>query len=740
MLKAITTITCLTIVILYCILLLLTYPYVCWIKYRPSDIITDFEPSQDAVVIPRSDRICSKNSQLNLMPMPSDIILSSRMKFIHLPSKVRIQTKYSHEFPVSFISSNASFILSIDSRSNIEEPKHFYPKLGIDESYELNITSAHRASLSAKTYAGIIRGLSTFQQLQNEDQLPIPLSISDRPRFPWRGLMLDVSRHFIPYPILLQTIDLMQLVKLNVLHLHLSDDQAFRFQSKQYPHLHDSHQFYTQIQMKNLVEHARQRAIRVIPEFDVPAHTASWFVGYPHLASTRKDSYDLIRTWGVHNATMDVTREETYEFLEKFFAEVTQIFPDEYFHIGGDECVPFEWMESERIRMFIDDHQLVDHQGLQGYFTKRVEKILTKLNRKFYGFVFDHLFVNLLFFLGKMVGWDEISTSNLSRQSIIQSWRNKISLIEAIQQGYSGILSHGFYLDHMASSAYHYQNDLQVDMILNEIEQKRFLGGEACLWTEYIDGHMVHSRLWPRTAAIAERFWSVASDEIECMHDRLDNLNRKVFHSNDRQYLNDLARLTKNSQALKLLADLCEPLGLHGRNRQLNYTSRTKLNRFVDIIRPDSEQTRRLIRNMNISSLYSIFMSWIENHFSISTNDSDIIQLSENLYQLADIGIHLVKIFEDNPQQRPIISSRWFYYQKSLFNQLEYQVPEIRLAGVDVLKALLHQCEPCSFDLINLSLILFFPLIVIVVQRVSYIRRRLLLPCLNFCYNSCARC
>jgi len=380
MLKAITTVTCLTIVFLYCFLLILTYPYVCWIKYRPSDVLSNFEPSSDALLVPQFRRICSKNSQINLMPVPSNILFSTRTKFIRLPSKIQIQTKSSYSFPVSFISLNASFILSIDFPSDIE-PNHFYPELAIDESYQLNITSSHRASLTAQTYAGIIRGLSTFEQLQNEDQLPIPLSIFDRPRFPWRGLMLDVSRHFIPYEILLQTVDYMQLVKLNVLHLHLSDDQAFRFQSKEYPNLHDSHQFYTQIQMKNLVEYARIRAIRVVPEFDVPAHTGSWFVGYPQLASTGKDSYELIQTWGVHNATMDVTREEIYDFLEKFFFEVTQIFPDEYFHIGGDECVPYEWMESEHIRKFIDENKLVDHQGLQGYFTKRIEKILTKLNR-----------------------------------------------------------------------------------------------------------------------------------------------------------------------------------------------------------------------------------------------------------------------------------------------------------------------------------------------------------------------
>jgi hexosaminidase len=138
------------------------------------------------------------------------------------------------------------------------------------------------------------------------------------------------------------------------------------------------------LDIQDLIEYARQRAIRIVPEFDMPAHTASWFVGYPYLASTRKSAYQLKTTWGVLNATMDVTRQSTYDFLEKFFSEMTQLFPDEYFHIGGDECLPYEWMESEEIQKFIIQKQLRDHQDLQAYFTRRVEKILNKFNREYY--------------------------------------------------------------------------------------------------------------------------------------------------------------------------------------------------------------------------------------------------------------------------------------------------------------------------------------------------------------------
>src|SRR5262249_48889385 len=158
------------------------------------------------------------------------------------------------------------------------------------------------------------------------------------------------------------------------------------------------------------------------------------------------------------------------------------------------------------------------------------------------------------------MGWDEISTSNLSYKSVIQSWRNKASLIEAVQRGYRAVLSNGFYLDHMSSAEYHYNNDLQFDMILGEIEQKRILGGEACLWTEYINSKMVHSRIWPRTAAIAERLWSSGYDQIECMYDRLAVMDKYFFHPNNEQYMKDLSTLSSNVNALKILADVCEPL------------------------------------------------------------------------------------------------------------------------------------------------------------------------------------
>ena len=275
--------------------------------------------------------------------------------------------------------------------------------------------------------------------------------------------------------------------------------------------------------------------------------------------------------------------------------------------------------------------------------------------------------------------------------------------------------------------------------MINGDVQQRILGGEACLWTEYINARMVHSRVWPRTAAIAERLWSSRSDEIECMYDRLALIDKRFFHPDEKDYVKDLSTLTSNVTAFRLLADVCEPLGLQGRDRLRNYTRQTLLNRLVDILRPESELTRQLIRTNKVSKLYSTFLSWTRNELFLYSNDSDIGQLSSNLARLGDLGILLLNMY-DNNQRRQIISSRWYYYHWDMLETIEYQVPEIRLAGVRLLKDLLQQFDPCSFDLINLSLILFFPFIVIVAQRVSCIRRRLLLPCFNFCYHSYVRC
>jgi hexosaminidase len=380
MLKAVVTVTSLGLLIIYVLLLTIAYPRVCWLKHRPTDIETFTARSHTHLHRQRPASSCSAVSRLNLMPMPSTVQMINTTNLVQLPSQIRIESK--RVLPQSMLSSSqdASFTLVVDFSASSDE--HVYPELGIDESYQLNITSGQHASLFARTSVGIVRGLATFVQLQHQSNIPVPLFISDRPQFPWRGLMVDVARHFIPMSVIRRLIDDMQYVKMNVLHLHLSDDQGFRLESRVHPRLHDPHDFYSQADMRLLVEYARQRAIRIVPEFDVPAHTTSWFVGYPSLAAARKPLFQVEQNWGVMNGTMDVTLETTYDFLDRFFRELVDLFPDAFVHIGGDECQPNEWLESASIRKFIQDKQMNNHHGLQAYFNERIEKMLNKYNRE----------------------------------------------------------------------------------------------------------------------------------------------------------------------------------------------------------------------------------------------------------------------------------------------------------------------------------------------------------------------
>ena len=251
------------------------------------------------------------------------------------------------------------------------------PSLGEDESYRLDVTPGG-ARLQAATVAGALHGLETLAQLVVLDAagFHVPaIHIEDSPRFPWRSLMLDVSRHWMPVEVVERNLDAMAAVKLNVFHWHLSDDQGFRAESRRFPRLQQlgsDGNFYTQADIRHLVAYASDRGIRVVPEFDMPGHTNSWLVGYPELASA-PGPYSIGRTWGVYDGAMDPTREETYEFLDAFLGEMTQLFPDPYFHIGGDEVNGKQSSQSSSIQAFAKEHNLEGTRGLQAYFNQRIQ-------------------------------------------------------------------------------------------------------------------------------------------------------------------------------------------------------------------------------------------------------------------------------------------------------------------------------------------------------------------------------
>ena len=267
------------------------------------------------------------------------------------------------------------------------------PSMDDDESYTLQST-AEGVVIEAATTWGAMHGLATLLQLARPEgnQYAIPaVTIQDSPRFRWRGLMIDCGRHFEPMDVLKRNLDAMAAVKLNVFHWHLTEDQGFRMQSLVFPKLTtlgSDGLFYTQDQARELVQYAAARGIRVVPEFEMPGHSAAWLVAYPELASGTVPT-GIRRQFGISDTAIDPTREETYQFIAKFLREMVTLFPDQYMHIGGDETPAPDWKTNPRILAFMKTHNLKDNEALQAYFNQRVLKILTSLNRK-------------------MVGWDEI--------------------------------------------------------------------------------------------------------------------------------------------------------------------------------------------------------------------------------------------------------------------------------------------------------------------------------------------
>jgi hexosaminidase len=464
-------------------------------------------------------------------------------------------------------------------------------EVGEDESYILDVSTAS-ARLRASTPLGTMHGLQTFLQLVDvsPDGFAAPVvTIQDKPRFPWRGLMLDSARHFIPLEVIRRNLDGMEAVKMNVFHWHLSENQGFRAESRKFPKLHESGSdslYYSQDEIRDLIAYARDRGIRVVPEFDMPGHSTAWFVGHPELASG-KGPYEIERRWGIFDPAMDPTSEKVYKFLDDFIGEMARIFPDHYFHIGGDEVNGREWDANPKIQAFIKAHGIKNNQALQAYFSGRIQKLVTKHGKT-------------------VVGWDEVLVEGVPKDIVIQSWRGQASLAQAAKQGYRGILSNGYYLDLGWSAARHYAVDpIGGDAAnLSAEEKHRILGGESCMWAEYVSPENVDSRIWPRNAAIAERLWSPQEvRDPASMYARLDFVSARLewlgltHRTVSRHMLQRLAGSASSAEfaALRTLADLVEPVKDYTREKTApaEPTSATPLNRVVDAVPLESDAGRR---------------------------------------------------------------------------------------------------------------------------------------------------
>ena len=464
-------------------------------------------------------------------------------------------------------------------------------EVGEDENYVLEVTTAG-AKLTAPTPLGAMHGLQTFLQLVDVSPSGFAapaLKIQDQPRFPWRGLMIDSARHFIPLDVIRRNIDGMEAVKMNVFHWHLSENQGFRVESRKYPKLHELGSdalYYTQDEIRDLIAYARDRGIRVVPEFDMPGHSTAWFVGHPELASG-KGPYAIERKWGIFDPAMDPANEKVYKFLDDLIGEMARIFSDHYFHIGGDEVNGKEWDANPKIQAFMKAHGIKNNEALQAYFSGRVQKLVTKHGKT-------------------VIGWDEVLVEGVPKDIVIQSWRGQASLAKAAKQGYRGILSNGYYLDLGWSAARHYAVDpMSGDAAnLSAQEKQRILGGESCMWAEYVNPENVDSRIWPRNAAIAERLWSPQEvRDAASMYARLDFVSARLewlgltHRSVSRHMLQRLAGSASPAEfaALRTLADVLEPVKDYTREQTApaEPTSATPMNRVVDAVPLESDAGRR---------------------------------------------------------------------------------------------------------------------------------------------------
>ena len=492
----------------------------------------------------------------------------------------RLEGRTIFEFSrdLSSAAANAQLLIETQSTGNA------IPKLGDDESYNLEINEK-QAKISAPTTVGAMRGLETFLQLLegDKDGFYFPaVSVQDKPRFPWRGLMIDSARHFLPVEVLRRNLDAMAAVKLNVLHWHLTEDQGFRVESKKLPELHlqgSDGNFYTQEQVREIIKYAADRGIRVMPEFDMPGHATAWVVSHPEIASA-PGPYKIERQPGIFDPTLDPTNEATYKLLEVFFAEMSALFPDAYMHIGGDENEGKQWAANPRIQAFMKEKNIKNQDGLQQYFNQRILKFLQK-NGKL------------------MMGWDEIFQPEIPKDIVIQSWRGQESLAKVARQGNQGILSNGYYIDLMFPASQHYVVDpLPADTTLTTEEQKRILGGEATMWSEWVSPETIDSRIWSRTAAIAERFWSPREvNDVDDMYRRLaviDSQLEELGLTHRRNQAMLLRRLANNQDisALQTLVSIVEPVKEYRRYRARPQTMLSPLTGLIDAAQADARSAR----------------------------------------------------------------------------------------------------------------------------------------------------
>ncbi|GAB0094324.1 Beta-hexosaminidase [Sergentomyia squamirostris] len=393
---------------------------------------------------------------------------------------------------------------------NLNKPCEDSPYLGMDESYKFSLNNSE-AILESDSIWGILRGLESFSQLvtsaPDSRSLQINSSyIEDEPRFSHRGLLLDTSRHFIPLATIKTILNGMAYSKLNVFHWHIVDDHSFPYESIKFPELSAQGAFhptlvYTQNDVSAVIEYARMRGIRVLPEFDTPGHTRSWGVSHPELLTKCGAPYAGLL------GPMDPTNENVYKFLKDLFGEVTDLFPEQFFHLGGDE-VGFEcWKSNQQINDYMKVKNYTKYEQLEEEFIQKVVDIIDELK-------------------SKSIVWQEVYQNqvHLPQGTVVHVWTGdtKRLMAQITRDGLPVLLSACWYLDHLSTGGdwkKFYDCD-PLDFPGNAEQKALVMGGEACMWAEVVDDTNVVQRIFPRASAAAERLWS--QDANQQVKERLE--------------------------------------------------------------------------------------------------------------------------------------------------------------------------------------------------------------------------
>jgi len=563
-----------------------------------------------------------KKEQLNLMPWPQSIVLNDGNFALTKNFKVNIT---GNPNPRIF-GGVTRFLRRLDGRTGIFFEQGFITKLNEfpaaelqinctkggkialyeDESYHLDIKQ-NKITINATSDLGALHGLETLLQIlqNNNTSFYFPNSqISDFPRFTWRGLMIDAARHFQPVDVIKRNIDGLAAMKMNVFHWHLVDDQGWRIEMKKHPKLIDlasDGMYYTQEEIKNIVKYADERGILIVPEIDVPGHGSAILTAYPEIGSklmtltggtsekniqgTAIATYGIERNAGIFSPTLDPSNPKTYQLLSEIFDEVCPLFPGAYFHIGGDENEGKDWDANPKIQEFKKKNKLATNHELQTYFTMQLVPMLKKHGKQ-------------------LMGWEEILTKNMSKEAIIHSWRGPNegvvagqSLTEAVKKGYKTVLSNGYYIDLMYPIESHYLNDpMPKGADLTAEEKARILGGEAPMWTELATPETIDSRIWPRTAAIAERLWSAEDiTDVANMRKRLETISFRLeelglTHIRNKAVIFRNIANNQNIKSLNEFSNVCEPLKGYTRNKGgTEYQMYSPFTLFADACTPDAK-------------------------------------------------------------------------------------------------------------------------------------------------------